>query len=170
MWRRAQRPSFVLTQVPRDTKLDVIVRVGEWYQVVLPPGTGVERVGYIRSNQVAIDSTGPLNTGRACRGHSGRRQQAGAYASGLSQSRLHIPTRRGRFHPFCASLRKRAGRSGAIDANYGNGRGPQYDLLTSQAIWDSSGWAWACRTSSGRSRRTSPRAFRTRFCSISSAP
>lgn len=70
IWSTPTGVAVVLNQVPRDTVLMEARRIGDWYEVELPPGSsGADvpaapgsrpRVGYIRAFQVRVETVAPV--------------------------------------------------------------------------------------------------------------
>src|SRR4029434_4210134 len=70
IWSTPTGVAVVLNQVSRDTVLMEARRIGDWYEVELPPGSsGADvpaapgsrpRVGYIRAFQVRVETVAPV--------------------------------------------------------------------------------------------------------------
>ncbi len=139
VWNKTSSPSFVLTQLRRDTRLDVVRRVDEWFEIVLPPGRATQRTGFIRVTQVAIISVGPMS--------AAARQVAGINARlARTRTRRVILSVDLGFRPGGSALTRRAtafaeryAEDGTLTADYGRGSGPQFDLMASQAVWGNLG-------------------------------
>ncbi len=136
VWNRPSGVSFVLTQLPKGTKLDVLRRAGDWYEVLLPRGATAERTGFIRASQVAVDSVGPM---------SAAAKQAAAETSGGSTKvrarpvflNIDITYRRGSDDLIRTStaFSDTYAENGSLASNYGNGSGYQFDVMGSQVVW-----------------------------------
>jgi opacity protein-like surface antigen len=61
IWNSPSGVAVILTQVSKDAVLEVVRRVGDWYEVVLPPASSgsSQSVGYVLASQVTIASSGP---------------------------------------------------------------------------------------------------------------
>ena len=134
VWSRPSNPSFVVTQLPRDTRLDVVNRVGDWYEVVLPPGRFGQLTGFIRMSQATLDTAGPMSEAamRAATLNAGARVRLRPAFLNLDVTyRLggHDLTRS--FTAFADTYAE----AGRVDSNYGNGSGYQIDVTGSQAVW-----------------------------------
>jgi hypothetical protein len=60
VWSRPSGVSIILTQLNKDEVVEVIRKVGDWYEIVVPNRpSGIAPTGYISASQVVIVSTGP---------------------------------------------------------------------------------------------------------------
>src|SRR5437660_6319964 len=61
VWTRPSGVSVVITQLSKNQIVEVVRRVGDWYEIVVPRGsvTAEERTGFIRASQVVVESVGP---------------------------------------------------------------------------------------------------------------
>jgi hypothetical protein len=61
IWNSPSGVAVILTQVSKDAVLEVVRRVDDWYEVVLPPASSgsSQSVGYVLASQVTIASSGP---------------------------------------------------------------------------------------------------------------
>src|SRR5262245_26444752 len=66
VWTRPGGVSIVMNQLVRGQTAEVIRRVGDWYEIVAPPGSGggVRRTGFISASQVVLES-GDSPSGRS---------------------------------------------------------------------------------------------------------
>ncbi len=135
VWNRPSGVSFVLTQLPKDTKLDVLRRVDDWYEVVLPQGATTAHTGFIRVSQVALDAVGPLSPAA---------RQAATASAGSTTIRtrpaflnIDIAYRAGSsdFIRTATDFSDTYAEDGSVASNYGNGSGYQFDVMGSQAVW-----------------------------------
>jgi hypothetical protein len=61
VWSRPSGVSVVITQLTRGAVVEVVRRLGDWYEILLPSGTlgsGI-RTGFILASQVVLESVGP---------------------------------------------------------------------------------------------------------------
>lgn len=63
VWTHPSGVSVVLTQLLKDQTAEVVRKVGDWYEIVLPSITfgGEFRTGFIAESQVVIDRVGPAS-------------------------------------------------------------------------------------------------------------
>ncbi len=133
-WNRPSGDSFVVAQLAKNTKLDVVRRTGEWYEVVLPEPRDGAVTGFIRITQVAIDSIGAMSD-------AARRAATATSGSNTIRMRpgfinLDIGGRRGvDLVRTSRAFGDRYPENGSITANYGDGAGYQIDAMGSQAVW-----------------------------------
>src|SRR4029453_13763252 len=62
VWTRPSGVSVVITQLLMDQTVEVVRRVGDWDEIVVPAGSLQVRTGYILAAQVVVDSVGPPST------------------------------------------------------------------------------------------------------------
>src|SRR5881394_2838081 len=69
VWTSPSGISVIITQLAKDQTVEVVRRVGDWYEIVLPRGlASVEGgTGFIRASQVVLQSIGPGTTPAAPR-------------------------------------------------------------------------------------------------------
>src|SRR5437868_11784073 len=70
VWTQPSGVSIVMTQLLKDQKAEVVRRVGDWYEIVAPPGSGGgdRRTGFISAAQVVLESgSGPAGSTTAPR-------------------------------------------------------------------------------------------------------
>src|SRR5215510_15447205 len=60
VWTQPGGISIVMSQLLRGQTAEVIRRVGDWYEIVAPPGSGGgdRRTGFISASQVVLESGG----------------------------------------------------------------------------------------------------------------
>jgi opacity protein-like surface antigen len=60
VWSRPEGVAVVITQLKKGDTVEVVRRVGGWYEIIVPaPALSLEvRTGYISASQVAVDSVG----------------------------------------------------------------------------------------------------------------
>src|SRR5258708_17002268 len=61
VWTQPSGVSIVMSQLLKGQTAEVVRRVGDWYEIVAPPGSGggARRTGFISAAQVVLDSVGP---------------------------------------------------------------------------------------------------------------
>ena len=145
VWTRPSGVSIVITQLTKDTTIEAVRRVGDWYEVVLPAGVfGPEtRTGYISASQVVLEAVGPpsARTTRPApsretiarqpqppRQHTGFFNIDGGYRLGADDL-----TRT--FKAFSDVLAE----EGTIASNYGDNAGWSLEVMIGHAVWRSLG-------------------------------
>ena len=60
VWTQPSGVSIVMSQLLKDQTAEVVRRVGDWYEIVAPPGSGGgdRRTGFISASQVVLESGG----------------------------------------------------------------------------------------------------------------
>src|SRR5215510_8282919 len=60
VWTQPGGISIVMSQLLRGQTAEVVRRVGDWYEIVAPPGSGGgdRRTGFISASQVVLESEG----------------------------------------------------------------------------------------------------------------
>jgi hypothetical protein len=144
IWSSPRGVNVVLTQVSKDAVLEVVRRVDDWYEVVLPPASSgsQQTVGYVRVSQVKVESTGPPSP-RAVAPPGGpgappARRVAARTARPPRSSFLNLDGtyRRGdtdltrRSAAFAANYAE----AGSIEGTYGRSASWQIDVLGGQAV------------------------------------
>src|SRR5215813_1909810 len=58
VWTQPGGVSIVMNQLLKDQTAEVVRRVGDWYEIVAPPGSGGgdRRTGFISASQVVLES------------------------------------------------------------------------------------------------------------------
>src|SRR5215475_1578075 len=66
VWTQPGGVSIVMSQLVRGQTAEVVRRVGDWYEIVAPPGSGGgdRRTGFISASQVVLESGNPSTTQR----------------------------------------------------------------------------------------------------------
>jgi hypothetical protein len=61
VWTSPRGVSVVVTQLNKDAIVEVVQKVGDWYEIVLPRSVASpqSRTGYIRVSQVVVETVGP---------------------------------------------------------------------------------------------------------------
>jgi opacity protein-like surface antigen len=145
IWSSARGVNVVLAQVLKDAVLEVVRRVDDWYEVVLPPGASgsQQTVGYVRISQVTLESTGPPSPRAvAPPGRPGapppRRVAAPARARGARSSFLNLS---GTYQQGDTDLTRRSAafeanyvEAGSIEGTYGSKAAWQIDVLGGGAV------------------------------------
>lgn len=139
IWNKPDGVSIVLSQVTKGAVLQMQRRVGDWYEIVLPPGSSrdLRDVGYIRASQVVVEpgnlpktATGgvkPPPAQRVSRPQTMARTFVNidaAYRYGTDAFTRTVPA----FEPLYAE-------AGQIATNYGRGEGLQLDLMGGRGVW-----------------------------------
>ena len=91
VWTRPGGVSIVMNQLLRDQTAEVVRRVGDWYEIVAPPGSGGgdQRTGFISASQVVLEPGGPPSAQAA---PAGRTSPVGPDRSGEARSDLRTST------------------------------------------------------------------------------
>lgn len=137
VWTQPSGVSIVMSQLLKDQTAEVVRRVGDWFEIVAPPGSGGgdRRTGFISASQVVLEAGGTA----APRTQTPRAQSSRARSAPPSQARvLHLDAayRVGGddlTRTFTA-FRDQFAEDGSIAANYGNRSGPAFDVLFVQSI------------------------------------
>lgn len=144
VWTQPGGVSIVMNQLLKDQTAEVVRRVGDWYEIVAPPGSGGgdRRTGFISASQVVLES-GSSPSGRAAtapRTPAPRRTPATATPNGPrnDQRSLNIGaafrvggddlTRS--FSAFTDTFAE----AGSIATDYGKRSGVALDVLLAQPI------------------------------------
>src|SRR5215475_4491098 len=58
VWTQPGGVSIVMNQLSKEQTADVVRRVGDWYEIVAPPGSGGgdRRTGFIGASQVVLET------------------------------------------------------------------------------------------------------------------
>ena len=136
IWSSPSGVSVILNQASKDTVLDVVRRVNDWYEVVLPPASSGSVVGYVLASQVTIASTGPPSARAAAAARRAvppppaRTSERTSFLnlSGAYQQGGTVLTRRST--AFAASYAE----PGSIDGTYGRSAAWKIDVLGGQAV------------------------------------
>jgi len=130
IWSRPSGVSVVLTQVSRNQELTLLRQVNDWYEVVLPGARGPVSAptGFIRVSQAVVwilEPNGPMAASLQLQTPATRRSRMPGFFH------LDVGYRLGgdelvRTSPAFADI---YAEEGSISANYGNGSGPQVDLM-----------------------------------------
>jgi opacity protein-like surface antigen len=142
IWSTPTGVPVVLNQVPRDTVLTEARRIGDWYEVELPPGSsGADvpaapgsrpRVGYIRAFQVRVETVAPVTrpatptTAQAQTARTVLREPektaflniGAGYQLGSTDLTRHL-----------VAFEDTYAEEGSIDANYGQSSGFLFDVV-----------------------------------------
>jgi hypothetical protein len=135
IWNHPSGVSYVVTQIAKDTTLDVIRHLGDWYEVVLPPGASTEKSGFVRASQVTLDSTGPMS--EAARSIATANAGSTRIRTRPAFLNLDVTYRAGSqdLTRTATAFGDTYSEAGSITSNYGKGSGLQFDVMGSQAIW-----------------------------------
>ena len=139
VWTQPTGVSIVMSQLLKDQTAEVVRRVGDWYEIVAPPGSGGgdRRTGFISASQVVLDSVGPPKEQPA---PSLRREPPSpAVARPAYPGIFHIDALyRVGFDDFTRTTEaftERFREEGSITANYGNRSGIAFGLLAGYSVW-----------------------------------
>jgi hypothetical protein len=89
VWTQPGGVSIVMSQLLKDQTAEVVRRVGDWYEIVAPPGSGGgdRRTGFISASQVVLES-GSGRGGRAAPTRSGAPAAASRVGSSRKSKRI----------------------------------------------------------------------------------
>jgi opacity protein-like surface antigen len=142
IWSTPTGVAVVLNQVPRDTVLMEARRIGDWYEVELPPGSsGADvpaapgsrpRVGYIRAFQVRVEAVAPVTRPAPTAAQAQAAQRpvlrgqektaflniGAGYQLGSTDLTRHL-----------VAFKDTYAEEGSIDANYGKSSGFLFDVV-----------------------------------------
>jgi hypothetical protein len=143
VWTQPGGVSIVMNQLLKGQTAEVVRRVGDWYEIVAPPGSGGgdRKTGFISASQVVLESGGTPSTRQAPAGRTP--PQPARRRSAKSPRVLNIDagfrvggddlTRS--FSAFTDIFAE----AGTIATNYGNRSGVAFDVLFAQPIASSFG-------------------------------
>lgn len=135
VWNRPNGFGVILTQLGRGERVELIQRVGEWYEVVVPQGRSTVRIGYVRASQLEIVQRGPLSAeAQRLRATAPRTAAAPARPIYLNPDfafRLGATD----FIRTATAFSENYAEEGSITTNHGNGSGPLFDLMLTQAFY-----------------------------------
>lgn len=139
VWTSPTGAAVVVTQLEKDDTVEVIRRVGGWYEIVVPTGSlsGEFRTGFVNALQVAIDAVGPpsdrLVRARMAAQTAQQRPRRAAtsflYIDGVHRQGDEDLTQ-------AASIFSKAlGENTTFNSNYGNTTGWSFDFLAGGPVW-----------------------------------
>lgn len=143
VWTQPSGVSIVMTQLLKDQRAEVVRRVGDWFEIVAPPGSGGgdRRTGFISASQVVLEASTPRSPappsaiGQPPRASAPppRRRSAprstrilyvdGAYRAGAED-----------FTRTFTAFKDRFAEDGSIATNFGNRSGPAVDLFFAEPL------------------------------------
>jgi len=141
VWTRPGGVSIVMNQLLKDQTAEVVRRVGDWYEIVAPPGSGGgdRRTGFIAASQVVLES-GDSSATRSRSGAAPQRTPAAGGVSGTARSprvlNVDAAFRAGgddltrSFTAFTDVFAE----PGSIATNYGNRSGLAFDVRLAQPL------------------------------------
>jgi opacity protein-like surface antigen len=138
VWTQPAIVSIVMTQLLKGQRAEVVRRVGDWYEIVAPPGSGGgnRRTGFISASQVVFEPGGSLPTQRPgparpapAASARNRRQPYSRVLNIDAGYRVGVDLTRSfsAFDDFFAE-------AGSIATNYGNRSGAAVDVLYAQPV------------------------------------
>lgn len=138
VWTRPGGVSIVMNQLLKDQTAEVVRRVGDWYEIVAPPGSGGgdRKTGFISASQVVLEAGDAPSSRPAPAGRTP--PQAAQSSSARSARVLNIDAafRMGgddltrSFSAFTDTFAE----AGSIATNYGNRSGLAFDVLFAQPL------------------------------------
>lgn len=163
IWSRPTA-GVVLTQVSRDQELTVLRQVGDWYEVVLPgvrgEGSANAPTGFIRVSQAVVWVLTPNGPMQASIPSAGVRHRPAANFLNIDvgyrlggEDLVHDATA---FSDVYAE-------DGSISTDYGNGSGPQIDVMAGRYLTPklalAGGFSWYQRTQDAHIEAEIPHPF-----------
>src|SRR5215467_436764 len=144
VWTQPGGVSIVMNQLLKDQTAEVVRRVGDWYEIVAPPGSGGgdRRTGFISASQVVLESGNPSTTQRP----DNRRTPAAprtspATPASVSEKKLRTLNIDGSFRANGENVIQSFGaftaqfaETGSITTNYGKRSGASFDVVLTQPI------------------------------------
>jgi hypothetical protein len=143
VWTQPSGVSIVMSQLLKDQTAEVVRRVGDWYEIVAPPGSGGgdRRTGFISASQVVLvagsaPSARPGPAGRAPVAAAARRRGTSGRVLNVDAAfRIGGDDFTRSFSAFTAVFAE----AGSIATNYGKPTGLGVDVLFAQPITRSFG-------------------------------
>ena len=143
VWTQPGGVSIVMNQLLKGQTAEVVRRVGDWYEIVAPPGSGGgdRRTGFISASQVVLESGPPTSQQPANRRTPTAPRTSPATPSSVSPKKLRTLNIDGAFRTngenvtqsFTAFTAQFA-EAGSIATNYGKRSGASFDVLVTQPI------------------------------------
>ncbi|HEX7795030.1 MAG TPA: hypothetical protein VF456_11795 [Vicinamibacterales bacterium] len=145
VWTQPGGVSIVMNQLLKGQTAEVVRRVGDWYEIVAPPGSGGgdRRTGFISASQVVLESGNPPTSQQpATRRTPAAPRASQATPSSLSPKKLRTLNVDGAFRAngenvtqsFTAFTTQFA-EAGSIATNYGKRSGASFDVLLTQPLF-----------------------------------
>jgi hypothetical protein len=140
VWTQPGGVSIVMNQLLKDQTAEVVRRVGDWYEIVAPPGSGGgdRQTGFISASQVVLESGGVPGTRPATRV---TRPPAATSPAGSPRMRATIANINAAFRAGGQDLTReftafadQFAEPGSISTNYGKPTGVAFNALVAQPI------------------------------------
>src|SRR5262249_50289540 len=140
VWTKPGGVSIVMNQVLKEQTAEVVRRVGDWYEIVAPPGSGGgdRRTGFISASQVVLESGNPSTSQPANRRTAPRPSPATrGSANQLRTLNIDGAFRVNREHvtQSLTAFTTPFPDAGSIAANFGKRSGASFDVLVTQPIF-----------------------------------
>src|SRR5262245_24762350 len=140
VWTQPGGVSIVMNQLLKDQTAEVVRRVGDWYEIVAPPGSGGgdRRTGFISASQVVLESEGapasrPSGAPRAQAPATPARSRSSKSARALNIDSAFRVAGTDLTRSFTAFTDVFA-EAGSIATDYGKRSGVAFDALVAQPI------------------------------------
>jgi hypothetical protein len=139
VWTRPGGVSIVMNQLLKDQTAEVVRRVGDWYEIVAPPGSGGgdRRTGFIAATQVVLEAGEPSSARPApapqrtpAAGGSSRTEKLPRLLNVDAAFRVGGDDLTRSFTAFTDVFAE----AGSIATNYGNRSGLAFDVRLAQPI------------------------------------
>lgn len=124
-------PAF--TQLGLGTTVEIVRRVGDWYEIVLPASSGPVRIGYVRATQIDVVQRGPLSAEARQLAAAAPRVPA-ATPSRYLNADIGVRYGDSDFARTATAFADRYAEDGSIATSYGNGSGPEFDIMLTQML------------------------------------
>jgi hypothetical protein len=145
VWTQPGGVSIVMNQLLKGQTAEVVRRVGDWYEIVAPPGSGGgdRRTGFISASQVVLESGNPPRSQQPANRRSPTAPRTSQPTpSRFSPKKLRTLNIDGAFRAngenvtqsFTAFTTQFA-EAGSIATNYGKRSGASLDVLVTQPIF-----------------------------------
>src|SRR5262245_59910495 len=141
VWTQPGGVSIVMSQLVRGQTAEVVRRVGDWYEIVAPPGSGGgdRRTGFISASQVVLESGGPaIPASRPSPAPRTQRPATPPFRASRSRRALNID---GAFQAAGTDLTRSFtaftdvfAEAGSISTDYGKPSGVGFEALVAQPI------------------------------------
>jgi hypothetical protein len=145
VWNRPSGVSVVITQLHKDDVVDVVRKVGGWYEIVVPSGflSNEVRTGFVSASQAVIDTVGPPSA-LALRALSTppKLRRAGPGTSFFNVDGVRRKSQDA-LTETVAVFSPALGENTSIATNYGNATGWSLDFMGGGPVWHSLGLGFA---------------------------
>src|SRR5262245_23661857 len=145
VWNRPSGVAIILTQLNKDDVVEVIRKVGDWYEIVVPnrPST-IAPTGYISAAQVVIVSRGPARIPTApperAQNPAGRRPALRPRRTGFFNVNAGYSRSSQELVRTTAAFEEDYAEAGAFTASYGKVSGLTVDGMAGQSVYGSLGF------------------------------